>query len=112
MSAESTLIDLVKFWGPLSIGWLVAGYMIYFIMQRIHGHYEKVRTGLKLTEDFKPRRMNHTVVVLVGIYHQAFGRGANDPAVYLDTAEVAARGRNRFDVLFASRTVCPAGIAR
>ena len=31
---ESTFIELAKLWGPLSIGWLVAGYLIHFIMQR------------------------------------------------------------------------------
>lgn len=27
-------VELAKVWGPLSIGWLVAGYLIKFIMDR------------------------------------------------------------------------------
>lgn len=27
-------VELAKLWGPLSIGWLVAGYLIKFIMDR------------------------------------------------------------------------------
>lgn len=31
---DPALIELLKVWGPLSIGWLVAGYLIKFIMDR------------------------------------------------------------------------------
>ena len=36
----------------------------------IHRHYKTVAEGLRVTPDYKPRRMNHTVVVLVGGVHR------------------------------------------
>jgi amino acid transporter len=36
----------------------------------IHRHYTTVANGLRVTPDYKPRRMNHTVVVLVGGVHR------------------------------------------
>jgi amino acid transporter len=36
----------------------------------IHRHYKTVADGLRVTPDYKPRRMNHTVVVLVGGVHR------------------------------------------
>ena len=31
---DPAFVELLKLWGPLSIGWLVAGYLIKFIMDR------------------------------------------------------------------------------
>ena len=36
----------------------------------INGHYKKVAAGLRTEAGYKPRRMNHTVVVLVGNLHR------------------------------------------
>src|SRR5262249_1936230 len=36
----------------------------------IKNHYDHVSQGLKVGLDYKPRRMNHTVVVLVGGVHR------------------------------------------
>jgi amino acid transporter len=44
----------------------------------IHRHYTTVADGLRVTPDYKPRRMNHTVVVLVGGVH----RGVLDALAY------------------------------
>jgi amino acid transporter len=44
--------------------------MIVLLFKTIKRHYDTVAAGLRLTPDFKPRRMNHTVVVLVGSLHR------------------------------------------
>jgi hypothetical protein len=44
--------------------------MIVLLFKTIKRHYDEVAAGLRLTPDFKPRRMNHTVVVLVGGLHR------------------------------------------
>ena len=44
--------------------------MIILLFRSIHKHYTTVAEGLKVTPDFKVRKMNHTVVVLVGSVHR------------------------------------------
>jgi amino acid transporter len=44
--------------------------LIILLFKSIHGHYKTVAEGLKVTPDFKVRKMNHTVVVLVGSVHR------------------------------------------
>jgi amino acid transporter len=44
--------------------------VIVFGFKLIHRHYQTVADGLRVTPDYKPRRMNHTVVVLVGGVHR------------------------------------------
>jgi amino acid transporter len=44
--------------------------MIILLFRAIHRHYKTVAEGLKVTPDFKVRKMNHTVVVLVGSVHR------------------------------------------
>jgi amino acid transporter len=52
-------------WVPLVvIPFIVIGF------KSIKQHYDHVAQGLKVGADFKPRRMNHTVVVLVGGVHR------------------------------------------
>jgi amino acid transporter len=43
---------------------------IVLLFKAIGRHYETVRAGLSVPPDFRPRRMNHTVVVLVGSVHR------------------------------------------
>jgi len=43
---------------------------IVLLFKSIGRHYETVRQGLGIPPDFRPRRMNHTVVVLVGSVHR------------------------------------------
>lgn len=43
---------------------------IIALFRTIHRHYGSVRTALALTPEYRPRRMNHTVVVLVGSVHR------------------------------------------
>jgi amino acid transporter len=44
--------------------------MIVLLFKTIKKHYVGVAAGLRLGADYKPRRMNHTVVVLVGSVHR------------------------------------------
>ena len=44
--------------------------VIVRLFKAIHHHYAGVAAGLKVPIEYKPRRMNHTVVVLVGSVHR------------------------------------------
>ncbi len=44
--------------------------LIILLFKSIHRHYQSVADGLAVTPDFKVRKMNHTVVVLVGSVHR------------------------------------------
>ena len=44
--------------------------MIVLLFKSIKRHYATVSEGLRVAPGFKPRRMNHTVVVLVGSVHR------------------------------------------
>jgi amino acid transporter len=44
--------------------------LIILLFKSIHRHYQTVSEGLQVTPDFKVRKMNHTVVVLVGSVHR------------------------------------------
>ncbi len=44
--------------------------LIVVVFKSIKRHYRTVADGLRVTPDYKPRRMNHTVVVLVGGVHR------------------------------------------
>jgi amino acid transporter len=74
VGATATLIVLVivastKFtsgaWVPL-----IVIPMIVLVFKAIKRHYTTVADGLRVTPDYKPRRMNHTVVVLVSGVHR------------------------------------------
>jgi len=68
------IVSITKFtsgaWVPLVvIPVIVVGF------KAIHRHYKTVADGLRVTADYKPRRMNHTVVVLVGGVHRGVLEG-------------------------------------
>jgi amino acid transporter len=44
--------------------------VIVALFKAIHHHYAGVAAGLSVPETYRPRRMNHTVVVLVGTVHR------------------------------------------
>ena len=67
--------------------------VIVFGFKAIHRHYTTVAEGLRVTPDYKPRRMNHTVVVLVGGVHRGVARGTGLRAVAL--AQPPDRGVGR-----------------
>ena len=43
---------------------------IVLLFKAINRHYRSVAAGLSITPDFRPRKMNHTVIVLVGTVHR------------------------------------------
>lgn len=51
---------------------------IILLFKSIHRHYARVEKSLRVEPGFRPRRMNHTVVVLVGRVH----RGVIDALAY------------------------------
>ena len=57
--------------------------LIVLLFKAIKRHYDAVADGLRVTPEYRPRRMNHTVVVLVGSVH----RGVLEALAY---ARVAA----------------------
>jgi hypothetical protein len=57
---------------------IVVVMIVILIFRAIHTHYARVSEGLRVGDDYKPRRMNHTVVVLVGNLH----RGALEALAY------------------------------
>jgi amino acid transporter len=71
------IVALTKFtsgaWVPL-----VVIPIIVLLFKGIHRHYQRVRAQLAVPTDYKPRPMNHTVVVLVGGIH----RGVLDALAY------------------------------
>jgi amino acid transporter len=60
---------------------IVVVLMVIALFRGIHTHYATVAEGLKADNDFKPRRMNHTVVVLVGTVH----RGVLEALAYAES---------------------------
>jgi hypothetical protein len=44
--------------------------LIVLLFKAIHRHYQAVASGLRVTPEYRPRRMNHTVVVLVAGVHR------------------------------------------
>jgi hypothetical protein len=63
------IVGITKFtsgaWVPL-----VVIPVIVLLFRAIHRHYASVAQGLRVTPEFRPRRMNHTVVVLVAGVHR------------------------------------------
>ena len=43
---------------------------IVVLFKAIKRHYDAVAAGLSVSAEYKPRRMNHTIVVLVGSLHR------------------------------------------
>jgi hypothetical protein len=68
------IVGITKFtsgaWVPLVV---IPAIVVGF--KAIHRHYTTVADGLRVTPDYKPRRMNHTVVVLVGGVHRGVLEG-------------------------------------
>jgi amino acid transporter len=63
------IIATTKF---LSGAWIVIVVIpiIVLMLKAIKRHYDSVALGLQVAPEYKPRRMNHTVVVLVGSVHR------------------------------------------
>jgi amino acid transporter len=63
------IIGFTKF---LSGAWIsiVVIVLIVLLFKGIKGHYDRVAASLRVAPTFRPRRQNHTVVVLVGRVHR------------------------------------------
>jgi amino acid transporter len=63
------VVAITKFtsgaWVPLLV---IPAIVLFF--KGINRHYRSVSAGLSIPSDFRPRRMNHTVIVLVGSVHR------------------------------------------
>ncbi len=63
------IVGITKFtsgaWVPLAVIPIIVT-----LFKLIHRHYAHVADGLRVTPDYRPRRMNHTVIVLVGSVHR------------------------------------------
>ncbi len=68
------VVAITKFKSPdsWSGAWIsiVVVLAVIAFFRAVKGHYTKVAEGLRIDADYKPRRMNHTVVVLVGNLHR------------------------------------------
>jgi amino acid transporter len=71
------IVGITKFTTGAWVSIVVVLVVIAFF-RSIKGHYSRVAAGLRTDADYKPRRMNHTVVVLVGNLH----RGALEALAY------------------------------
>lgn len=71
------IVGVTKFssgaWVPIAV---IPAIIVLF--KSIHRHYARVEKSLRVEPGFRPRRMNHTVVVLVGRVH----RGVIDALAY------------------------------
>ena len=71
------IVAVTKFTGGAWVPIIVIP-AIVLLFKGIHRHYQRVRKQLTIPPDYKPPRMNHTVVVLVGGMH----RGVLDALAY------------------------------
>jgi amino acid transporter len=63
------VVAVTKFTGGAWVP-LVVIPLIILLFKTIHRHYKSVAAGLAVTPEFRVRKMNHTVVVLVGSVHK------------------------------------------
>lgn len=43
---------------------------VVFVFKSVHRHYKRVQMSISVPEDYRPQRMNHTIMVLVGRMHR------------------------------------------
>jgi hypothetical protein len=63
------IVAVTKFTGGAWVP-LVVIPMIVLLFKGINRHYSGVAASLRVPDDYRPRRMNHTVIVLVGSVHR------------------------------------------
>jgi amino acid transporter len=71
-AATFVVLVIVAFTKFTSGAWvpLVVIPLIVLLFKAINSHYQSVSRALSVPPDFRPRRMNHTVIVLVGSVHR------------------------------------------
>jgi hypothetical protein len=103
-------IGITKFTSGAWVSILVIG-IIVLMFRGISGHYKAVAEGLKTATDYKPRRMNHTVVVLVGNVHRgvlealAYAKSLNPNRVLAVTVVSDDDERERIELAWADRNI-------
>jgi amino acid transporter len=73
VGATATFVVLIvvagtKFTSGAWVSIFVVG-IIYMMFRFIHKHYARVQSAIAVPSDYKPQRMNHTMMVLVGRMH-------------------------------------------
>jgi amino acid transporter len=63
------VVAVTKFTGGAWVPIVVIPFII-LLFKSIHNHYSGIEKGLQAAPDYRPRPMNHTVVVLVGSVHR------------------------------------------
>ncbi len=85
--------------------------MIILVFKGIHRHYRTVSAGLSVPPDFRPRRMNHTVVVLVGSVHRgvlealAYARSLAPNHLAAVTVVSSEEDQERIEKVWAERNI-------
>jgi amino acid transporter len=103
-------IGATKFTSGAWVSILVIG-LIVLLFRGISRHYKAVAEGLKTAPDYKPRRMNHTVVVLVGNVHRgvlealAYAKSLNPNRVLAVTVVSDDDERERIELAWADRNI-------
>jgi amino acid transporter len=84
---------------------------IVLLFKGIRRHYRRVGEQLKIPSDYKPPRMNHTVVVLVGALHRgvldalAYAKSLNPTRVIALTVVSDEEQQDRIEKVWAERTI-------
>jgi hypothetical protein len=84
---------------------------IYALFKGIHRHYAGVSKALEIPADYKPPRMNHTVIVLVGSIHLgvlpaiAYARSLNPNRLFAVSVATDEEDRQRIEAQWAEHEI-------
>jgi amino acid transporter len=84
---------------------------IVVLFKGIHRHYQRVREQLTIPADYRPPRMNHTVIVLVGGLHRgvldalAYAKSLNPTRVVAVTVVSDEEDQERIERIWADRNI-------
>jgi amino acid transporter len=104
------IVAITKFTGGAWIP-LVVIPVIVLLFKGIHRHYQRVRSQLTIPPDYRPRPMNHTVVVLVGGLHRgvldalAYAKSLNPTRVLAVTVVSEEEEQERIARIWAERNI-------
>jgi hypothetical protein len=85
--------------------------VIVFMFKAIKRHYDEVGAALRVQDDYKPRRMNHSVVVLVGNVHRgvlealAYAKSLNPNRLYAVTVVSDEEEQERVERAWSERNL-------
>jgi amino acid transporter len=104
------IVAITKFTGGAWVPIIVIP-AIVLLFRGIHRHYQRVRKQLTIPPDYKPPRMNHTVVVLVGGLHRgvldaiAYAKSLNPNRVVAVTVVSDEEEQERIERVWAERDI-------